>query len=247
MLRFLVITFLLLLCLRAFADTNETLVSDYAPYWHGKPWPRWPVVAYVETASNLWVHPVDPTHFPTIQETCEPDSDFTTVTLRLPNGTLYKTYNDFVLGPGLTAVYSGDLNNDGKPDFIVVKYDGGCGLAAEYETGLFAFSDGNDYRLTRVRTMDLSPDDLVIDPKTKQFRFIQTSFRQGKALDGEYHSFWIHRFYMWQGVHFQEDSATLPVWIQYLDRPNHEPTKLLTPALKQKAWDEDPDFNNIEW
>jgi len=59
--------------------------------------------------------------------------------------------------------------------------------------------------------------------------------------------FWIHRFYRWEGVHFDENTDLSPVWIQYLDRPNHVPTKLLTPTLKQKAWDEDPDSNDIEW
>jgi hypothetical protein len=175
---------------QVFADTNETLVSNYAPYLSGQPWPRWPVVAYVETESNLWIHPTDPKHFPTIQEIQDTDADFTTVILKLPDGTTYKTYNNSVLGcPGLDSVYMGDFNGDGKPDFMTVKYGGGCGLAFEYCTGLFAFSDGSDYGFTRVRTMDLSPEDLVVDPVTKQFLLVQTSFRVALSIDGRYHSF----------------------------------------------------------
>ncbi|HSY43576.1 MAG TPA: hypothetical protein VK811_06660 [Candidatus Acidoferrum sp.] len=240
----------LLLFSAAFAlaeDTNETLVSSYAPYLNGKPWPRWPVIAYVETTSNIWVHPTDPKHFPTMQEICEPDSDFDTVILRLPDGTIYKTYDDPVMGPGLEAVYMGDFNSDGKPDFMALKGGGGCGLAGEYCTGIFAFSDQGSYWLTRVRTMDLSPEDLVIEPATKQFRLVHTSFRSALAIDGQYHSFWVHRFFIWNGTGFREDPAITPIWIQYLYRSNHEPTKLLTPDLKQKAWDEDSDFNDIEW
>jgi hypothetical protein len=232
---------------RAMADTNETATLDYTPYLNGKPWPQWPVVAYVEAASNIWVHPIDPKHFPTMQEIDEPDSDYTKVILRLADGTVYKTYDNLGVGPEFGAVYMGDFNNDGKPDFMAIKGSGGCGLAGDYCTGIFAFSGGNDYQFTRVRTMDLSPEDLVIDSATKQFRLVQTSFRQADTPDGKYHSFWVHRFFIWNGNRFLEDAALPPIWIQYLYRSNHEPTKLLTPALKQKAWDEDPESNNIEW
>ena len=59
MCRLLLAVFLLSSCAEAFADTNDTLVSSYLPYLHGKPWARWPVIAYVETESNIWVHPTD--------------------------------------------------------------------------------------------------------------------------------------------------------------------------------------------
>jgi hypothetical protein len=208
--RFILIVLLLLPSNQILADTNETLVFDYAPYLNGKPWPRWPVVAYIETASNLWVHPTDPNHFPTIQDTFDAEADFTTIILKLPDGSTYKTYNNFVLGPSLSAVYMGDFNNDGKPDFVAVKYGAGNGLAAEDCTGVFAFSENGNYRFTRVRTMDLNSDDLVVDPTTKHFRFIETSFRQGMTLDGQYHSFWVHRFFSWDGSGFQEDTVLPP-------------------------------------
>ena len=103
-------------------------------------------------------------------------------------------------------VYSGDFNGDGKPDFMAVKYSGGwvALFSREYCTGIFAFSDGDGngtgYGFTRVRSMDLSSGDLVIDPVTRQFRLIQTSHRAAISHDGRYHSFWVHRFYMWNGA-----------------------------------------------
>jgi hypothetical protein len=234
--------------MQALAQTNETIVSDYIPYLNGHPWPQVPVIAYVEKASNLWVHPTDPAHFPTIQETSDPDADFTTIILRLPNGTVYKTYCDYVIGPGLSAVYMGDFNHDEKPDFMAIKPGGGCGLAWEYCSGVFAFSDSGDYRFTRISTMGLGPHDLVIDPVSKQFRLIHTSFRQAMSTDDQYHSFWVHRFFEWDGLDFHEDPNLPPIWIQYLNRPNHQATKLLTAKLKQKAWDEDPESKaRIEW
>src|SRR4051812_13485961 len=99
--RFLCFILMMLLAAEVRAGTNETLVADYAPFLNGHPWPRVPLIAYVESTSNIWVHPSDPKRFPTIQDIREADSDFTTVVIRFPDGTVYKTYNDAVLGPYL--------------------------------------------------------------------------------------------------------------------------------------------------
>ncbi|HOX59027.1 MAG TPA: hypothetical protein P5205_18065 [Candidatus Paceibacterota bacterium] len=230
------------------AITNEWIAADYSPSLNGRSWPRFPVVAYVERASNVWVHPSEPQRFPTVTETHDPDSDFTTVVIKLSDGRRFKTYNDFVLGPYLSAVYSGDLNNDGQLDFVAVKPGSGCGLAAEYCTGVFAFSDDNDYRFTRISTMGLGPHHLVIDPKTNTFRLIHAAFRQGESTDGRTHSYWVHRFYKWDNLRFERDENLPPIWIQYLNRPNHEPTNLLTPRRKAKAWAGDSDADaKIDW
>ncbi len=228
--------------------TNETMAEDYTPYLNGHPWPRFPVTAYVETPSNIWVHPQAPKRFPRVTEIRDPDADFTTVVIALPDGSRYKTYNNPVLGPFFAAVYSGDFNGDGKPDFVAIKPGGGCGLAAEYCTGVFAFSDDTDYRFRRITTMGLGPHDLVIDPRTKTFRLIHTSFRQGQSLDGKIHSFWVHRFYKWADLRLERDENLPTTWIQFLNRPNHEPTKLLTLKLKEKAWNEDAESGaRIDW
>jgi hypothetical protein len=239
---------LMFIGLQAFASSNDTLVADYMPLRNGQPWPRFPVVTYVEKASNVWVHPGSPDRFPSVTEVGAPDSDFTTVVIRQPDGTSYKTYNQQGMGPYLAAVYSGDFNNDGIPDFVAIKPGTGCGLAGEYGTAVFAFSEGNHYRFTRVTSMGLGPHDIVLDPATKTFRFIHTTFCQGQASDGSVHSFWVHRFYVWQEVQFESDSKLPPIWIQYLEHPNHVATKLLTPKLKVKIWGSPAEFGErIEW
>ncbi|GEM_PF-1191926 len=228
--------------------TNEWIAADYTPFLNGKPWPRFPIVAYVEGASNIWVHPQAPQRFPTVTETHDPDSDFTTAVVQFPDGRRFKTYNEFVLGPYLSAVYCGDFNGDGRPDFVAVKPGSGCGLAAEYCTGVFAFSNDSDYSFTRITTMGLGPYDLAIDPRTKTFRLIHTAFRQGESTDGKTHSFWVHRLYKWDALRFQRDENFPAIWIQYLNRPNHEPTKLLTERLKAKAWAGDSESGaRIDW
>jgi len=205
MLRLLCIVFIAILHTSVRADTNETLVAGYMPYLQGKPWPRVTVTAYIENASNTWVHPTASKKSPTLQETFETNSDFTTIVLRLPDGRVFKTYNDFVLGPGLGAVYSGDFNGDDIPDFMAIKPGSGCGLAGEYCTGVFAFSDDRDYRFTRIKTMGLGPHSLLFDPQTKSFRLVQTSYRTAKSSDGQYHSFWVHRFFKWEDGSFRSD------------------------------------------
>jgi hypothetical protein len=248
----------LLLCVVALACLGpqtllakwETLVSDYMPHLNGKPWPRVPITAYIETKSNVWVHPTAPLRYPTLREVRDPDADFTTVVMRLPDGSSLKTYNAAVLGPYLAAVYSGDFNGDGIPDFMAIKPGSGCGIAGEYCVGIFAFSSkgNNDYTFTRITTMGLGPQNLVLDPKTKKFRLIHTSLRQPKCLDGRYHTFWVHRFYKWEYGNLELDSALSPIWIQYLERPNHEATRLLSPKLKAKGWSEDPESEaRIAW
>jgi hypothetical protein len=231
-----VFAMIILIGFHAWASSNDTLVADYMPLHKGHPWPCFAVVSYTEKASNVWVHPTSPDRFPSITEVGEATSDFTTVVIRQPDGTIYKTYNQQGLGPYLSAVYSGDFNGDNIPDFVAIKPGTGNGLAGEYGTAIFAFSEGTRYRFTRVTSMGLGPHDFVIDPASKTFRFIHSTFCRGYASDGRVHSFWVHRFYKWQEVRFQNDSGLPPIWIQYLEHPNHVATDLLTPALKAKIW-----------
>src|SRR3989442_6917822 len=152
---------LALLCGIARAESFGDFMSHYAPLSNGRPWPRFPVVAYVEAKTNTWVHPSTAKRFPVLEERCDEDSDFSTIILGLPDGRTFKTYNALGLGPYLAEVYSGDFNNDGTPDFVAIKPGSGCGLAAEYCTGVFAFSERDGYRFTRIRTVGLGLGDLV--------------------------------------------------------------------------------------
>lgn len=244
MTRLLCIASLTLVCLSGQAATTNSSGWNYSPFLDDKPWPRLPTTTYVESVSNVWVHPSGTKDFATVQERLEDAAaDFATVVLRFPDGRTFKTHNQFVLGPYLCAVYSGDFNNDGVPDFLAIKPTGGNGIGGWESIGVFAFSEGEDYRFTRINSWGLGPESLVVDPVTKNFRFIHTSFRQGKGLDGHVHSFWIHRFFRWNGG-FELDSKLPPVWIQFLGRENHEPTKLLTSNLKAKIWADDRSFQS---
>ena len=72
------------------AQTNDSEIRTYLPYLNGRPWPQVPTTKYVETVSNIWVHPTAPKKYPTVQEIADDDSDFATVIIRLPDGSVYK-------------------------------------------------------------------------------------------------------------------------------------------------------------
>lgn len=229
------------------AQSFGDFMSRYVPHLNGRPYPNLPVASYVNV-SNIWEHPSQPNKMAKVELRATTNSDITHVILRFPDGRMFTTQCDNGFGVWGEEVYSGDFNGDGLPDFMAIKGGTGCGLAAEYCTGVFAFSGQQGYRFTRIHTMGLGPQDLIIDPATKSFRLIHTSFCSAKSLDGRDHSFWVHRFFLWDGSGFQVDPKLSPVWIQYLNRPNHEPTKLLTSELKAKAWAEDSELNlKIEW
>ena len=227
----------------AYAQSFEKFLSGYEPLLDGHAWPRVAVVAYTNVA-GIWVNPAKSKDFPTIKRESVKDADFTILTLQCPDGRTFRTYCDAALCASAEEVYSGDFNGDGIPDFLMVKPGSGCGLAAEYCTGVFAFSNGKDYQFTRIRTMGLGPHNLVLDPATKSFRLIHTSFLSAMSTDGRDHSYWVHQFYEWNGTSFRLDPKISPVWIQFLTRTNHEPTKLLAPEAKAKLWTQD---TSIEW
>ncbi|MGO8836430.1 MAG: hypothetical protein ACLP7I_08420 [Limisphaerales bacterium] len=238
---------LVILCvlMQAPADAQlfENYLSGYAPLLDGHAWPRLAVLAYTNVA-GVWVHSTKPQDFPKVKLDSIKDADFTIITLQCPDGRTFKSYCDAALSAFAVEVYSGDFNGDGIPDFLMVKPGSGCGLAAQYCTGVFAFSNGKDYQFTRIRTMGLGPHDLVLDPATKSFRLIHTSFLSAMSTDSRSHSYWVHRFYEWNGTSFRLDPKLSPVWIQFLTRTNHEPTKLLTSEAKVEAWTQD---TSIEW
>ncbi len=229
---------ILLSCFTANAQAASfgDYIAGYHPYLNGKPYSKIPVVAYVRQNEGKWVHPTEQTKHPTVELTVEKDSDFAVFVLKLPDGRIFKTHSPLILGPDIEELYYGDFNNDGTGDFMGIKPYGGCGLGAENCAGLFAFSEKKDYFFVRVNTMGLGPDSLIIDPKTNKFRLIRTIFRQSAGTDNKIHSFFVHIFYKWEYSFFSPDPDMTPVWIQYLNKSNHEETKLLTQTLKEKAW-----------
>ena len=58
-------------------------------------------------------------------------------------------------------VFSCDLNHDGKLDFIVNIWSGGCGLAAEGSEVTFLLSCKDGYRATSFYLYDFGAEDFI--------------------------------------------------------------------------------------
>src|SRR4051812_47232871 len=131
------------------------------PYLNGKPWPRVPVIAYVETKSNVWVHPSDPKHFPVVREITEEDTDSTTVVMNFPDGSVLKTYNHQVLSPPRCRVLR-RLQQRRNSGFHGDQTGFRLRHPGEYCIGMFAFSEGKTkrYRFPRLWAMGLGPHSL---------------------------------------------------------------------------------------
>jgi hypothetical protein len=223
-------------------QTWSSFLSGYAPQLNGRTWPQVPLVTYTNI-SNTWMNPKIPHESPTVKLSHSENSEFTTIVLQLADGRTFETNCNFSYAS--EVVYSGDFNKDTIPDVLVIKNNGGCVIAGQNCTGIFAFSEGKNYRFARISSMGLGPHSLVLDPTTKDFRLMQTSLCGAYCLDGKPHNFWVHRFYKWNGKSFESAPNLPPIWIQYLNRTNHEPTKLLTPELKAKAWAKNSESEDI--
>ena len=93
---------------------------------------------------------------------------------------------------GAPEVYSADLNQDGRADFVVYSYSGGCGLACGYCNVAFVLSgDDGGYSLSVVST--LFPDETDFVVLNGRPCFVHTSFQGvNKCSDGKCHNFWIY-------------------------------------------------------
>ena len=147
-------------------------------------------------------------------------------------------FSDFdTVGSCFTHAYTADLNMDGRRDFIIYSFSGGCGLASGYCNVAFVLSDSNNtYRLTTIQT--LFPDSCEYIVLNGAPCFVQTSFNgEGKCNDGKWHNFWIYNLLAFEGgnVRLRNDVYPgFPKIIWYSLRPNHKETDLLSPAQKGK-------------
>ena len=144
-------------------------------------------------------------------------------------------FSDFGCVAGIAA-YTADLNQDGKADFIITSFSGGCGLASGYCNVAFLLSGSNQYTLTTLSTLNPDPTDFIlIDQKPV---FIHTSFHYVTACNDEKpHNFWVYNL-----LTFEKDTIkvsntlhqSFPKTIWYTFKPNHTETSIITDDQKQQ-------------
>jgi hypothetical protein len=138
------------------------------------------------------------------------------------------------------CAYVGDLNRDGKPDYIIQVFSGGNGIPPS--DLVFAISEKTRYVITVFRAYDYSRSSFVDLRHNGQFQYIQTIFvfvSNIKGKDGKSHNYWVHNIYSLSGASFELNNSMqsgFPKWILFTDKSNHKPTNQLTEEQKIELW-----------
>jgi hypothetical protein len=144
-------------------------------------------------------------------------------------------FSDFNFDAGIEA-HVADLNGDGKLDFMVYSYSGGCGLASGYCDIAFLLSGQDGYRLTTVMTLWPDAGDYVV--LSGKPCFIHTSFDGvEECKDGKQHNFWIYNILVIDEATMRLDNrlaSGFPRTIWYTHKPNHKETTIVTDTQKAK-------------
>lgn len=141
---------------------------------------------------------------------------------------------------GYIQAYYGDLNHDGRQDFIIFDWSMGCGLAAGNCDVTFVLSKKDTYNITTIFTMFPDAHDFVDIKGNGTCQFIHTSFIYGyKGKDGKEHNYWVYNLLDITGSHVvlnNDLDKSFPKWVWYSFKPNHSETTLLTKEQKQRLW-----------
>jgi hypothetical protein len=150
-------------------------------------------------------------------------------------------FTDYMAG-GSLRVYESDLNQDGRNDYILIKYAGGSGIGSGTAEIGFLLSSGiyPGYTLQVMHAQE--PDEMdfvIIEGKP---HYIDTSFHYGDICkDGKHHNFWVYNLYRFEGdkiVLSNESSKEFPKTIFYSFKPNSKETDLLYPKQKARMLEE---------
>jgi hypothetical protein len=133
-------------------------------------------------------------------------------------------------------MYSACLNEDDKPDFIVLFGSSGCGLAADHGNVLFILSTESGYRALLAETWNFDYGNIVDLKNNGESQWVQTFITEAKSSDGKWHHFWIHRLLAFRKDRLCPVDEFIPRWRMYTFKPNHTETPLLTKAQKEKLF-----------
>ncbi len=140
----------------------------------------------------------------------------------------------------LMEVFSGDLNQDGTPDFIVNVWSGGTGLAMDGSEVTFLLSSKDGYRASSFYQYAFGKEDVVRFNAHGPVYFIHNQLigNDGeKTRDGHDHKFWVYNLNRIDGSRFIPDDADqpgFPKWVWFTNQANHDETIQLSKAQKDR-------------
>jgi len=181
---------------------------------------------------SCWLCAWEPKHCPVYKRTSLPlvEEDDKPIA-KMIDLTMYSGFTEKTL-------YAADLNEDGKKDFIVCAWWGGCGLAAFGCDVFFFLSSPRGYWKTRFKVYCFEKED-ILRVNNKNY-FLLTTFQSWSTENG--HNYWLNRIYSFgkDGRMYEADAeigSPFPSYIQYLERETHEQAKLSEDS-KKRMWEE---------
>ncbi|MBP7935738.1 MAG: hypothetical protein KA354_13910 [Phycisphaerae bacterium] len=136
-----------------------------------------------------------------------------------------------------SAAYRGDLNQDGKPDYVLHFPSGGCGLGAEYYDRVLLLSTTTHHAVLTEPTVTPGPEDFVRTSPGRGCQIVHTTFVYGEAgKDGKSHNYWVYHLLQIDGdkITLLDQDRKFPKWVLYASRPNHKDTQQLTEEQKKR-------------
>jgi hypothetical protein len=130
------------------------------------------------------------------------------------------------------SAYQADLNQDGRPDYVLEYATGGNGITPVYV--IFLLSTGEGYALTCTTSHFEESDFILIQGKP---RMIHSDLGQiEKCADGKLHSFWTYNLLAFDKGDVKLDNrgaGVFPKVVWYSNAPNYRETTMLN--AEQKA------------
>ena len=147
------------------------------------------------------------------------------------------------VGPSgwVLQAYTGLINNDKVPDYVVVTGGTGNGILGWHQIVFFILSTQGSYKAVPIESWGANPlTDLVDINGDGQCEFIQTSFIEGdKGKDGRYHNYWVHNLLRFEGsrcVSANKLHHRFPRWVWFMFKPNHADTDQITKQQRLALW-----------
>ncbi len=146
------------------------------------------------------------------------------------------------VGPSgwILQAYSGLINDDKVPDYVIVTGGTGNGILGWHQIVVFILSTKGSYKPVPVESWGADPStDLVDVNGDGKCEFIQTSFIGGQGKDGRYHNYWVHNLLRFEGsrcLSANKLDPRFPRWVWFKFKPNHADTDQLTKRQRAALW-----------
>jgi hypothetical protein len=136
----------------------------------------------------------------------------------------------------LDSAHSVDLNNDGKPDYVLEFAYHGVGLAATIREFVFLISAPEGYSWQQIPRLRAAATRHLYRDVSGETWFLTTRTagdavdKMPASKDGKQHSYWVFEpivFSKTNGLWARLPQANYPIWVQYTKTPNNKPTDLI--------------------